>query len=98
MDKLIPASYDLLGLETFFTAGEKEVRAWTILKGISVPRAAGEIHSDIERGFIKAEIYSFAKLMQYKSEAALQEAGKISQEGKNYLVQDGDLIFFKFNV
>ena len=98
LDKLIHASYDLLGLETFFTAGEKEVRAWTIVKGISVPRAAGEIHSDIERGFIKAEIYSFLELMQYKSEAALKEAGKIRQEGKNYLVQDGDLIFFKFNV
>ena len=98
LDKLIHASYDLLGLETFFTAEEKEVRAWTILKGISAPRAAGEIHSDIERGFIKAEIYSFAELMQYKSEAALKEKGKIRQEGKNYLVQDGDLIFFKFNV
>jgi hypothetical protein len=98
LDKLIHASYDLLGLETFFTAGEKEVRAWTISKGISAPRAAGEIHSDIERGFIKAEIYSFAELMQYKSEAALKEAGKIRQEGKNYLIQDGDLIFFKFNV
>ena len=98
LDKLIHASYDLLGLETFFTAGEKEVRAWTISKGISAPRAAGEIHSDIERGFIKAEVYSFTELMQYKSEAALKEAGKIRQEGKNYLVQDGDLIFFKFNV
>ena len=98
LDKLIHASYDLLGLETFFTAGEKEVRAWTISKGISAPRAAGEIHSDIERGFIKAEVYSFTELMQYKSEAALKEAGKIRQEGKNYPVQDGDLIFFKFNV
>ena len=98
LDKLIHASYDLLGLETFFTAGEKEVRAWTISKGISAPRAAGEIHSDIERGFIKAEVYSFTELMQYKSEAALKEEGKIRQEGKNYRVQDGDLIFFKFNV
>jgi len=98
LDKLIHASYDLLGLETFFTAGEKEVRAWTISKGISAPQAAGEIHSDIERGFIKAEIYSFAELMQYKSEAALKEAGKIRQEGKSYILQDGDVIFFKFNV
>ncbi|MBC8256631.1 MAG: redox-regulated ATPase YchF [Candidatus Marinimicrobia bacterium] len=98
LDKLIHASYDLLGLETFFTAGEKEVRAWTIHKGYSAPQAAGEIHSDIERGFIKAEIYSFSELMQYKSEAALKEAGKIRQEGKNYIVKDGDLIFFKFNV
>ena len=98
LDKLIHASYDLLGLETFFTAGEKEVRAWTVSKGISAPQAAGEIHSDIERGFIKAEIYSFAELMQFKSEAALKEAGKIRQEGKLYIVQDGDVIFFKFNV
>ena len=98
LDKLIHASYDLLGLETFFTAGEKEVRAWTVSKGISAPQAAGEIHSDIERGFIKAEIYSFAELMQFKSEVALKEAGKIRQEGKSYIVQDGDVIFFKFNV
>ena len=98
LDKLIHASYNLLGLETFFTAGEKEVRAWTIPKGISAQQAAGEIHSDIERGFIKAEIYSFAELMQFKSEAALKEAGKIRQEGKSYIVQDGDVIFFKFNV
>ena len=98
LDKLIHASYDLLGLETFFTAGEKEVRAWTISKGMSAPQAAGEIHSDIERGFIKAEIYSFAELMQFKSEATLKEAGKIRQEGKSYIVQDGDIIFFKFNV
>ena len=98
LDKLIHASYNLLGLETFFTAGEKEVRAWTISKGISAPQAAGEIHSDIERGFIKAEIYSFAELMQFKAEVALKEAGKIRQEGKSYIVQDGDVIFFKFNV
>ena len=98
LDKLIHASYDLLGLETFFTAGEKEVRAWTVSKGISAPQAGGEIHSDIERGFIKAEIYSFAELMQFKSEAALKEGGKIRQEGKSYIVQDGDVIFFKFNV
>ena len=98
LDKLIHASYKLLGLETFFTAGEKEVRAWTIPKGISAPKAAGEIHSDFERGFIKAEIYSFRELMQLKSESALKEAGKIRQEGKNYIVQDGDIIFFKFNV
>ena len=87
-----------MGLETFFTAGEKEVRAWTIHKGFSAPQAAGEIHSDIERGFIKAEIYSYSELMQFKSETALKEAGKIRQEGKNYIVKDGDLIFFKFNV
>jgi len=87
-----------LGLETFFTAGEKEVRAWTISKGISAPQAAGEIHSDMKRGFIKAEIYSFTELMQFKAEAALKEVGKIRQEGKSYIVQDGDVIFFKFNV
>mgnify|MGYP006086694575 CR=1 FL=1 len=96
--KLINASYALLGLETFFTAGEKEVRAWTISKGVSAPKAAREIHSDIERGFIKAEVYSFLDLMEFKSETALKDVGKIRQEGKNYIVNDGDVIFFKFNV
>jgi hypothetical protein len=98
LNKLINASYSLLGLETFFTAGEKEVRAWTIPKNTKAPNAAGQIHSDIERGFIKAEVYSFTELMELKSENALKEAGKIRQEGKNYIVNDGDIIFFKFNV
>ena len=98
LDKLIHASYQLLNLETFFTGGDKQVRAWTISKDAAAPRAAREIHTDMERGFIKAEIYSYDELMQYRSESALKDAGKIRQEGKNYIVKDGDIIFFKFNV
>ena len=98
LDKLIHASYKLLDLETFFTNRNKEVRAWTINSGMSVLKAAGSIHTDMKRGFIKAEVYTFNELMQHKSEFALRDAGKIRQEGKNYIVQDGDIIFFKFNV
>lgn len=98
LDKLIHSAYRLLGLETFFTAGDKEVRAWTIRKGYSAPMAAGEIHTDFQRGFIKAEIYHYSDLLKYHSEVALKEAGKIRQEGKSYIVKDGDVIFFKFNV
>jgi GTP-binding protein YchF len=98
LNKLIHISYSLLDLETFFTAGEKEVRAWTIINGMSAPEAAGEIHTDMKRGFIKAEVYAFDDLMKYKSESALKDAGKIRQEGKNYIIRDGDVIFFKFNV
>jgi len=96
--KLIHASYKLLDLETFFTNRNEEIRAWTIKSGLSAPKAAGGIHTDMERGFIKAEVYTFDDLMQYKSEPALKYAGKIRLEGKNYIVQDGDIIFFKFNV
>jgi len=98
LTKLIHASYKLLNLETFFTVSEKEARAWTIKKGVSAPEAAGEIHTDMEHGFIKAEVYTLGDLIQYKSEQALKDAGKIRLEGKNYIVQDGDIIFFKFNV
>ena len=98
LHKLIRSAYSLLGLETYFTAGEKEVRAWTIKKGATAPQAAGEIHSDFERGFIKADIYHFDDLMKHHSELALKDVGKIRQEGKTYIVQDGDIIFFKFNV
>tara|TARA_Y100001970_G_scaffold259298_1_gene340085 strand:- start:311 stop:1405 length:1095 start_codon:yes stop_codon:yes gene_type:complete len=98
LNKLIRKAYELLGLETFFTAGEKEVKAWTIGKGSSAPQAAGVIHTDFERGFIKAEVYTYDDLMQFKSETAIQEKGKLRQEGKNYIVKDGDIIFFKFNV
>ncbi len=98
LNKLIRSAYELLGLETYFTAGEKEVRAWTIKNGFTAPEAAGVIHSDFQRGFIKAEIYHYDELIKYRSESKLKDAGKIRQEGKNYLVQDGDLIFFKFNV
>ena len=81
-----------------FTNRNEEVRAWTIKSGISALKAAGKIHSDMEQGFIKADVYTFNELMQYKSELALKDAGRIRQEGKNYIVQDGDIIFFKFNV
>ena len=90
--------YKLLGLETFFTAGEKEVKAWTIHKGSSAPQAEGVIHTDFERGFIKAEVYTYDDLMEFKSENNIKEQGKLRQEGKGYIVKDGDIIFFKFNV
>ena len=96
--KLISLAYKHLDLITFFTAGIKEVRAWTIAKDCFAPQAAGVIHTDFERGFIKAEVYHIDDLKKYETETKLKEQGKIRQEGKNYLVQDGDIIFFKFNV
>ncbi len=98
LHKLIRSAYGLLDLETFFTAGEKEVRAWTIRKGDTAWDAAGVIHTDFQRGFIKAEIYHYTDLLKLGSEQALKEAGKIRLEGKAYPVKDGDVIFFKFNV
>ena len=98
LTKLIHASYKLLELETFFTVRGREARAWTIKNGMIATEAAGEIHTDMERGFIKAEVYTYDDLMQYKSESALKDGGKIRLEGKNYIVQDGDIIFFKFNI
>ncbi|SHE43352.1 redox-regulated ATPase YchF [Caloramator proteoclasticus] len=98
LNKLIRASYDLLGLISFLTAGPKEVRAWTIRKGTKAPQAAGKIHSDIERGFIRAEVISFEDLVSSGSEAAAREKGLIRLEGKEYVVQDGDVIVFRFNV
>src|SRR5690625_1149261 len=98
LDKLIKASYDLLGLATYFTAGEKEVRAWTFRKGMTAPQAAGIIHTDFERGFIRAETVSYDDLMEAGSMAGARENGKIRLEGKDYLVQDGDIIHFRFNV
>lgn len=98
LDQIIQAAYHLLGLRTFFTVGEPECRAWTFHEGMKAPQCAGIIHSDFERGFIKAEIYSYDDFMQYGSEKALKEAGKLRQEGKDYLMQDGDVVFFKFNV
>ncbi|MDR2158612.1 MAG: redox-regulated ATPase YchF [Treponema sp.] len=92
------AVYRLLGLRTFFTAGEDECRAWTIRAGDTAPRAAGVIHTDFEKGFIKAEVYSCEDLFRYGSEAKIKEAGKYRVEGKEYTVQDGDVMFFKFNV
>ena len=98
LNKVIQSSFNLLGLQTFFTCGEEEVRSWTIRKGELAPEAAGTIHSDFERGFIKAEIFKYNDIIKYKSENKLKELGLIKQEGKNYIVNDGDCIYFKFNV
>ena len=98
LDKVIKASYDLLGLMSFLTAGETEVRAWTIKKGTKAPQAAGKIHSDIERGFIRAEIVSYDDLMREGSMTAAKEKGLVRSEGKEYIMQDGDIVLFKFNV
>ncbi|MCH4171253.1 MAG: redox-regulated ATPase YchF [Lactobacillus sp.] len=98
LDRLIRASYHLLGLATFFTAGGKETRAWTFKQGMKAPQVAGIIHSDFERGFIRAEVVSFTDLDQLGSQQAVKEAGKLRLEGKDYLVQDGDIIEFRFNV
>ena len=98
LDKVIKKSYDLLGLMSFLTAGEPEVRAWTIKKGTKAPQAAGKIHSDIERGFIKAEVVSYDDLMREGSMLAAKEKGLVRSEGKEYIMQDGDIVLFKFNV
>ena len=98
LDKVIKKSYDLLGLMSFLTAGEPEVRAWTIKKGTKAPQAAGKIHSDIERGFIKAEVVSYDDLMKEGSMVATKEKGLVRSEGKEYIMQDGDIVLFKFNV
>jgi GTP-binding protein YchF len=98
LNKLIRASYTLLNLITYFTAGEKEVRAWTIKNGWKAPQAAGIIHTDFEKGFIRAEVIKLADYQKYKTEAACKEAGKMSVEGKEYVVQDGDTMHFRFNV
>ena len=90
--------YDLLGYQTYFTAGEKEIRAWTVKTGATAPQAAGVIHTDFERGFIKAETYSIPDLQEHKTEAGLKAAGKLRIEGKGYVVQDGDVMHFRFNV
>ena len=98
LDKVIKASYDLLGLMSFLTAGEPEVRAWTIKKGTKAPAAAGKIHSDIERGFIRAEIVSYDDLVKEGSMIAAKEKGLVRSEGKEYIMQDGDIVLFRFNV
>ena len=98
LNRLIRAAYKLLGLETFFTAGGPETRAWTYRKGTKAPQAAGIIHSDFERGFIRAEVMSFEDLDQLGSEAAVKETGKLRLEGKDYVMQDGDIVEFRFNV
>ena len=98
LDRMIATGYGLLELSTFFTAGEKETRAWTIPKNSKAPEAAGVIHSDFEKGFIRAEVYRLEELQKYKTEAGIKEAGKLRVEGKDYLVQDGDIMHFRFNV
>ena len=98
LDRVIRAAYTLLGLQTFFTAGPKEVRAWTVRVGASAPQAAGAIHTDFERGFIRAEVIAFADYLAGKGEAGARDAGKLRLEGKDYLVQEGDVMHFRFNV
>jgi GTP-binding protein YchF len=98
LDRVIRAAYRLLGLETFFTAGPKEVRAWTVRAGATAPQAAGVIHTDFERGFIRAEVIAFADYIAGKGEAGAREAGKMRLEGKEYIVQEGDVMHFRFNV
>lgn len=98
LHKLIRAAYHLLNLITYFTAGEKEVRAWTVHRGWKAPQAAGVIHSDFEKGFIRAEVIKIADYQKYKTEVAIREAGKLAVEGKDYVVEDGDVMHFRFNV
>jgi len=98
LDQMIRGGYALLDLITYFTAGVQEVRAWTIRKGWKAPQAAGVIHSDFERGFIKAEVIKLDDYMKYRSEQACREAGKLAIQGKDYIVEDGDVMHFRFNV
>jgi GTP-binding protein YchF len=98
LNRLIRAGYDLLGLQTYFTAGEKEVRAWTVHKGDTAPQAAGVIHTDFEKGFIRAEVIGFNDYVSHKGETGSKEAGKMRLEGKEYIVKDGDVMHFRFNV
>ncbi len=98
LDRLIRAAYRLLGLQTFFTAGPKEVRAWTVRTGASAPQAAGVIHTDFERGFIRAEVIAFEDYVGLRGEAGAREAGKLRLEGKEYLMREGDVVHFRFNV
>ena len=98
VNRLIRSAYNVLNLQSFFTAGPKEVRAWTIKQGMTAPQAAGVIHSDLERGFIRAEVMTYHDFIQYKTEHAVKEAGKFRLEGKNYIVQEGDILHVRFNV
>jgi len=98
LNRVVRAGYKLLGLETYFTAGEKEVRAWTIPKNATAPQAAGVIHTDFERGFIRAEVVGYEDFIACKGEQGAREAGKLRSEGKDYIVKDGDVIHFRFNV
>ena len=98
LNRVIRGAYSLLGLMTYFTAGEKEVRAWTVRAGSTAPQAAGVIHTDFERGFIRAEVIGYDDYIQYKGESGAREAGKWRLEGKEYIVQEGDVMHFRFNV
>jgi ribosome-binding ATPase YchF (GTP1/OBG family) len=98
LDKLVKASYKLLGLISFLTAGEQEVRAWTVINGTKAPQAAGKIHSDFERGFIRAEVVAYDDLVRLGSMAAAKEQGLVRSEGKDYVMHDGDVTLFRFNV
>ena len=98
LDRVIRGAYKLLGLQTFFTAGEKEVRAWTVRAGATAPQSAAVIHTDFERGFIRAEVIAFADYIAGKGEAGAREAGKLRLEGKEYVTQEGDVMHFRFNV
>jgi ribosome-binding ATPase len=98
LNRLIRAGFTLLGLQTYFTAGEKEVRAWTVQVGATAPQAAGVIHTDFERGFIRAEVIAFDEYIRLGGESKSKEAGKMRLEGKEYIVKDGDVMHFRFNV
>ena len=98
LERLIVASYDLLGLMSYLTAGEKEVRAWTIKRGTLAPQAAGKIHTDFERGFIRAEVVAFDDLIREGDRAKVREKGLLRSEGKEYVMKDGDIVLFRFNV
>lgn len=98
LDKVIKATYSLLGLETYFTAGVKELHAWTYLKGMKAPECAGIIHTDFKKGFIRAEVFNYTDIMEYKSEKDIKENGKLRVEGKEYVMKDGDICHFRFNV
>lgn len=98
MARLIKSTYKILNLATYFTAGVQEVRAWTISKGMLAPQAAGVIHTDFEKGFIRAEVIKYDDFVKYGSEAACREVGKLAVQGKDYVVEDGDIMHFRFNV
>ena len=98
LNRLIRDAYALLGLQTYFTAGPKEVRAWTVRAGSSAPQAAGVIHTDFERGFIRAEVIAFEDYVNYRGETGAREAGRLRLEGKEYIVREGDVMHFRFNV
>ena len=98
LNRMIHAAYELLGLITFYTVGPKEARAWTVHRGAKAPEAAGEIHTDFERGFIRAETIAFDDYINFVGESGARDAGKLRSEGKDYVVQDGDVLLFRFNV